>query len=98
MRQETTLPDVEFAPGGYGPELLCPSCGYPCLHQGRVTVFDRNEDAEMTAVTTVAGCFAATSLLPSGQIDNPSSRRQGLAVAKIAVTLEFIASCTASPA
>ena len=81
MSQETTLPTVEFAPGGYGPEIRCRRCGYTGLHQGQVTVFDRNEDAEVTAVTTVAGGLAATYLLPSGQAGNPSSRRHGLAIA-----------------
>ena len=51
------------------------------MPQSRVTVFDRAEDAEFTAVTTVDGGLAATHLLPSGQTDNPSDRRQGLAIA-----------------
>jgi hypothetical protein len=81
MTETTTLPTVELAPDcGIGQELRCPRCGGTDLHQGRVTIFDRNEDAEMTVVTTVAGGFAETRLLPSGQAGNPSSRRHGLAI------------------
>jgi hypothetical protein len=46
-----------------------------------VTAFDRNEDAEMTVVTTIVNGFAETRLLPSGQVGNPSGRRHGLAIA-----------------
>ena len=81
MTETTTLPTVELAPDcGIGQELRCPRCGYTDLHHGQVTVFDRNEDAEMTAVTTVAAGFAKTHLLPSSQVGNPSSRRHGLAI------------------
>ena len=46
---------VKFGPDcGSGLELMSPQCGNLYLHQGRVTVFDRAEDAELTAVTTVA--------------------------------------------
>jgi hypothetical protein len=73
---------VEFDPDiGIGPMLRCPRCGGHDLHQGRVTVFDRHEDAELTAVTTIAGGLAATHLQPSNQVANPSGRRHGLASA-----------------
>jgi DNA-directed RNA polymerase subunit RPC12/RpoP len=71
-----TLLTVEFAP-----EVRCPLCGHTCLYQGRVTVFDRNEDAKMTVVTTVVGGLSAADLLPSDQVANPSIRRHGLAIA-----------------
>ena len=51
------------------------------MHQGRVTVFDRSDDAELTAVTTVADGLTATHLRPSNQVSNPSGRRHGLAIA-----------------
>jgi hypothetical protein len=70
---------VEFCGDNRG--LLCPRCGGNYLHQKQVTVFDREEDAETTSVTTVAGGLAATHLLPSEQIANPSGRRHGLAIA-----------------
>ena len=73
---------IEFTPdAGGGPELKCPRCGSHYLRQGRVTVFDRKEDGELTTVTTVAGGLAATHLLPSDQVANPSGRRHGLAIA-----------------
>jgi hypothetical protein len=82
MTETTTLPTVELAPGcGIGQELRCPRCGYTDLHHGRVTIFDRNEDAEMTVVTTVAGGLAEAHLLPSDTAGNPSFRRDGLAIA-----------------
>src|ERR1700722_20191112 len=71
---------VEFGPDcGSGPELMCPQCGYLNLHQGRVTVFDRSEDDEMTVVTTVNRGRTSTHLLPTPAA-NPSSRRHGLAI------------------
>jgi hypothetical protein len=73
---------VEFAEdSGIGPTLLCPRCGGHEMHQGRVTVFDRGDDGEQTAVTTVADGLTATHLLPSNQVANPSGRRHGLALA-----------------
>jgi hypothetical protein len=61
--------------------LKCPRCRGEYLHQGRVTVFDRSEDDEQTAVTTVQCGLSATHMLPSGETDNPSSRRQGMTLA-----------------
>lgn len=66
---------------GMLPELRCPRCDSAYLHQGRVTVFDRAEDAKVTAVTTVEGGLAATHLRPSDEVANPSSGRHGLALA-----------------
>ena len=65
----------------WDPDLKCPRCGGLCLRHGRVTVFDREEDAELTMVTTIGGGLAATCLLPSGHAANPSSRRHGLTIA-----------------
>lgn len=73
---------IEFARyASSDPAPLCPRCGSTYLHQGRVTIFDRGEDGEQTAVTTVDCGLAATHLMPSGEIANPSSRRHGLAIA-----------------
>lgn len=45
---------IEFAPdAGIGPTLLCPRCGSHEMHQGRVTVFDRDDDAEL--IISVSG-------------------------------------------
>jgi hypothetical protein len=77
----TDIYTVKFGPDcGGRPELVCPQCGYLNLHQGRVTVFDRSEDARMTVVNTVDGGRTSTHLLPN-PITNPSSRRHGLAIA-----------------
>jgi hypothetical protein len=38
---------------GIGETLIGPRCGFDYLHQGRVTVYDRSEDDELTPVTTV---------------------------------------------
>lgn len=82
MQPLTISHAIEFTPdAGIGPTILCPRCGSHELHQGRVTVFDRKEDGEMTAVTTVAGGLTATHLLPSNGVANPSGRRHGLAIA-----------------
>ena len=75
VKSWTDIYTVKFGPDcGSGPELICPQCGWPNLHQGRVTVFDRSEDAEMTVVTTVDRGLASTHLLPN-PITNPSARR-----------------------
>lgn len=75
-------PDIQIAWGGnFTAVLKCPRCSGEFMHQGRVTVFDRSEDAEYTAVTTVDCGLSATHLLPSGETDNPSSRRQGMSIA-----------------
>ena len=49
------------------------------LHHDRVTVYERKEDREQTAVTVVAAGVTTTGALPS-QGDNPSYRRHGIAV------------------
>lgn len=73
---------IEFGPDtGIGPELRCPRCNCLSLHHGRVTVFDRGEDDELTTVTTVAAGMSASHLRPSTGAGNPSGRRDGIAIA-----------------
>jgi DNA-directed RNA polymerase subunit RPC12/RpoP len=73
---------MAFAPDtGIGPELKCPRCSSHSLHHGRVTVFDREEDNELTTVTTVNAGLSATHLRPSTEVRNPSLRRDGIAIA-----------------
>jgi hypothetical protein len=50
MSETIAFPTVDC-----GLELRCPRCSYTDLHQGQVTVFDRNEGAEMTVVVTTVG-------------------------------------------
>jgi hypothetical protein len=60
-------------------ELNCPKCGCNYMHKGRVTVFDRGEDAPFTVVTVVEGFSSSTRSVPSQTETNPSSRRDDLA-------------------
>jgi hypothetical protein len=61
--------------------LVCPRCRETDLHHGRVTVFDRPEDGEITAVTTVHDGAFSNNRLQSDLVDNPSDRRRGSAIA-----------------
>lgn len=64
--------------------LTCPRCKdryASYLHHGAVTVYDRNEDEVMTVKTRVK-TTGVSSIVPSCQSGNPSSRRHG-------VTIEF---------
>ena len=60
MVETIALPTVEF--GDCGPRAPLSALW---LHRPAPRPGDRNEDAEMTVVTTVANGFAETRLLPS---------------------------------
>jgi hypothetical protein len=60
--------------------LLCPSCGGNYLHHAGVAVYDRSEDAKQTIKTMVASGLVASHLIPSGESDNPSDRRDGIVI------------------
>ncbi|CAL8972815.1 hypothetical protein RHODGE_RHODGE_01013 [Rhodoplanes serenus] len=61
--------------------LLCPRCGFHCLHHGRVTIFERQrEDSDDLVMTVVDRSGTATSVADA-RSDNPSDRRHGLAIA-----------------
>jgi|SRR6516162_1350361 hypothetical protein len=60
--------------------LLCPRCNSEHLHQGKVIVYDRSEDAEIIRRTTVDGDSVATETVPNATSGNPSDRRQGLSI------------------
>lgn len=60
--------------------LLCPKCGGTYLHHCDVIVYDRAEDAAYTQVTTVAVNKVWSQKIASSEINNPSQRRDGLAV------------------
>ena len=73
---------IEFTPdSGIGPELKCPRCQSNYMHHGRVTVFDRGEDADLTAITAVQDGLSATHIFSSKEVSNPSGRRHGIAIA-----------------
>jgi hypothetical protein len=60
--------------------LQCPHCGGMHLHQVRTMVFEREEDAPRTIVSDVTRSGTNVATVPSDLADNPSSRRQGLAI------------------
>jgi|SRR6516162_3629901 hypothetical protein len=60
--------------------LTCPACGYNNLHHDRVLVFCRAEDAELTTITEVTSERTVIAATPSCAANNPSSRRDGLAI------------------
>jgi hypothetical protein len=59
--------------------LVCPECGEEYLHQRRVTVWDRLEDAPMVRETTVS-VAVSTMMADSHLTANPSERRQGMSI------------------
>ena len=60
-------------------DLRCPRCGSMYLHQGRVEIFARGEDADkLTHVVVAANATASVSVIDSDLSANPSSRRHGM--------------------
>lgn len=62
---------------GFGSELTCPNCKNNNLHQERIEVFDREEDADTGIHTTVD---KGKVLVDNDLTGNPSRRRQGLSI------------------
>ena len=61
--------------------LICPQCGSNNLHQGTVTVFNRNEDGKHTEVTCVqAHTDTSTVIVTDETTSNPSPRRHGMLI------------------
>ena len=63
-----------------GNMLICPHCGCHVLRHGTVIVFNRDEDAEITQVTTANNGQSKMELLPSETCGNPSYRQDGLTI------------------
>lgn len=63
-----------------GDFLKCPECGDTYMHQGNVTVYVRNEDADWTTVIAQNGENVVATKFPSADTHNPSSRRHGLTI------------------
>lgn len=61
-------------------QLVCPRCGDDYIHQRRVRVFDRPEDAKDTLVVTVGGATGLLDVTRRKAPDNPSARRDGLTI------------------
>ena len=60
------------------PELVCPQCGNPNLHQGVVRVYSRDEDWP-SRLTQVDLNGNVTQI--ANAVGNPSDRRHGLTIA-----------------
>jgi hypothetical protein len=62
--------------------LCCANCASVYLHHSYVVVFHRDggEDARRTLETHIDGCAAKCKILPSAVSDNPSRRRDGIAI------------------
>lgn len=60
-----------------GKELVCPSCGFHCLHHDKVEVFECTEDASHGVHVTVCDNKATMDTSLEG---NPSPRRHGLSI------------------
>ena len=60
--------------------LSCPHCGGACLHLGKVKIFDREDDAEFTQVTTANKGQTKVELISSDICGNPSARSDGLII------------------
>lgn len=72
---------IEFSAIGHNVlDLHCPRCGENNLHQIGVTVYYRGEDAEYIVKTNVQGATTSTEMVANKESDNPSSRRDGLAI------------------
>jgi hypothetical protein len=61
--------------------LICPRCRENYLHHGAVVVYHRGrEDADETLLTVCDGERVSKQRYPSGWLNNPSRRRDGLAI------------------
>lgn len=63
----------------YG-RLCCPDCGDGNTHQLNTTIFEREEDADLTTVIAQDGDKVQVSKFPSKDTCNPSPRRHGLII------------------
>lgn len=59
--------------------LCCPNCRGNNLHQRRITVWDREEDAKQVRYTTVSDAVS-TMMAENHLSSNPSDRRQGMSI------------------
>ena len=63
--------------------LHCPNCGSTYLHQEKIYVYTRAEDAPSTVLSVDAQCGETENLLRNGDsqpLGNPSRRRDGIRV------------------
>jgi hypothetical protein len=60
--------------------ITCPRCRGEYLHHGRVTVYDRDEDAPRVTKIEVWDHYAQINKIDNEKSGNPSLRRRGLAI------------------
>ncbi|MBN8968584.1 MAG: hypothetical protein J0G95_09000 [Rhizobiales bacterium] len=60
--------------------LSCPRCGSDYLHHTGAEFFERDEDGPSEIKITVEGGTVRTSVIPSTNSGNPSTRRHGMKV------------------
>lgn len=74
-----TVVDIDYEIwGGSVGTLLCPRCSEEYLHQEKIEVFNRSEDADTGNHTTIIR--DTTTVCHDSLVGNPSARRQGLAI------------------
>jgi|SRR6516165_11221631 len=74
---ELVQPTVWFT---HDDELMCPACHGTNLHHNRVIVFSRVEDEAQILRTEVYSGRGAVLVKRDEGIDNPSNRRDGIAI------------------
>jgi hypothetical protein len=80
MAQMTLDKTVLIEDAGSVSILRCPRCGGEYLHHMGVKVFDRGEDGPAVVRTSVTGGASKMELVLAADSQNPSSRRDGLAI------------------
>ena len=80
MRKLIRIKAIGHVDRGSVSNLLCPRCGADNLHHLGVTVFDRAEDAASVVRSHVSGSKVAVEIVGSIVAENPSRRRDGLAI------------------
>lgn len=81
MRKIVSTSLVEVEASQWRSLLKCPRCRSEYLHHGNVTVFNRNEDANLLRQTVVEQDRVETKSVLAMLTENPSPRRHGIAIA-----------------
>jgi len=70
--------EIRMEDTGSAPHLICPRCGGNNLHHEIVILYARHEDANVVIETAVSRTFVES--VETDGSDNPSRRRDGLAI------------------
>jgi hypothetical protein len=76
----TNTKAINFIDSGSSSDLLCPRCGSEYLCHTGAVFFNRGEDGESVVRIEVDGPKVGTSVVPSANSGNPSSRRHGMTI------------------